>query len=409
MGNLYTERLDSVTLEDILAFLSLDLPEDKRPPEGQRIDYKVDLPDDLGKTVASMSNADGGLILIGVKADKAKQNIPVAADGAALGADARARLANHILSTVSPRPDIDIVARKTVGGNRYVAVIRVSPGPWPPYQYSKRELVVIPVRVVDENRPATVSQIEALLRVRAEFDKPPEQLSARLDLGGFCLATPNKLTDHYIFHKVLLLPRRLLKLRLDEKFEREFENSVEEGFRFRRRLTLTARRTLYHEIGLTTQNLQIRCRAWRDGSLGFLRNDNMGRTDPEPVGNLARDVIFFLRMAKAFSMQHRSWGPFVFQDELYCPSQQFSASFPAPGGFTGYDGVPGFYFDGPQPHESRLQLTEEVDWAEIESPEHFVTTVLLQQVREVAGGRVKFDKARESVGRLASDSALHFT
>lgn len=90
MADLFTDALDSLTITEILAFLCLDLAEDKRPREGQRIDFKLDLPQDIGKDVAAMSNSDGGLIFIGVNADKAKQNVPVAADGVNLGVDAKA-------------------------------------------------------------------------------------------------------------------------------------------------------------------------------------------------------------------------------------------------------------------------------------------------------------------------------
>jgi len=415
MADLFIDALDTLTITDILGFLCIDRAENKGPTEGQRIDFKEDLPQNIGHDVAAMSNSCGGLIFIGVKADKAKQNVPVAAEGVNLGVDAKARITDRIVSTVIPRPVFDIVARRIETAPRDLLVVRVSPGPWPPYQYSQGSTAVVPVRVVDTNRQATVAEIEVLFGRRNEFNKTPDQVRARLDSGGFSCAPPaaQAMAQHYIFHKMVLIPRMPLKLRIDQSLEREFERLAREAFRCNHPPTRVVRRNSYHEVELKKANILLRWRIWEDGSLGFLRDDNRQRADSEPAGNLARDMVFFMRMATSLMTTWGSWGPFVFHDDFYCPSRRLKASFPAPGevGVPGYDGVPGIYFDNmpAQDQPARLTLTEDVDWAGIEEANAFVTSVLLRQLREVAGARCDFDTLRQLVTSLAADQRLQFS
>jgi len=108
MADLLTCNLTTVSFEDVDEFLGLSQPENQRVPENSRIEYKEDFPRDLGDEIAALANGYGGLIFLGIKADKNKNNIPVQWDGAQLRSDPSARISNHILSTVHPRPQFDI-------------------------------------------------------------------------------------------------------------------------------------------------------------------------------------------------------------------------------------------------------------------------------------------------------------
>src|SRR5882762_9629485 len=127
MANLFLSDLSKMSSADVESFLALTNPPDQRPTETSRLDFKESLPMDIGDAVAALSNTYGGLILVGVKADKAKQNIPIGMPGATnLGPDAKARIMDLILSTVQPRPmieDIGVAAGSMNSG--LVAVIRV--------------------------------------------------------------------------------------------------------------------------------------------------------------------------------------------------------------------------------------------------------------------------------------------
>src|SRR5436309_14715557 len=125
MINLFTGDLASMSEEDVVAFLRLAESEDNRPVEGPRIDYKKEMPQDLGDAIAALANSFGGLIFIGVESPKDKQNIPSGFVRLKLP-DARARVTDVILSTVNPRPIFEIGVAKLQSG--HVVVVRVEVG-----------------------------------------------------------------------------------------------------------------------------------------------------------------------------------------------------------------------------------------------------------------------------------------
>jgi len=70
MLDLYSGDLEKCTAADIEDFLALTEPEEQRPTEGPTLDFKLELPDDIGCDITALSNTYGGLIVVGVKTDK---------------------------------------------------------------------------------------------------------------------------------------------------------------------------------------------------------------------------------------------------------------------------------------------------------------------------------------------------
>src|SRR5437763_12441248 len=126
MADLFTCNLTSLSLQDVDEFLGLSSSEDKRLPESSQIDYKQDFPSDLGHDVAALANTYGGLIFLGIKSDKTRNNIPVQWDGVQLGSDPSVRVSSRILSTVRPRPEFELGLVGSTNGN--MVVIRVNEG-----------------------------------------------------------------------------------------------------------------------------------------------------------------------------------------------------------------------------------------------------------------------------------------
>src|SRR5687768_3362182 len=63
--SLWTKPIADITFDDIDAFCKT------MQPEGARLDYKgISFPSDLAKTLAAFANTLGGLVLLGVDADK---------------------------------------------------------------------------------------------------------------------------------------------------------------------------------------------------------------------------------------------------------------------------------------------------------------------------------------------------
>ena len=98
--SLFLAELGTLTLNDIEDFCCINAPPDQRVKEGVRVDYKKDLPKDLGKTISAMANTSGGLIIIGVEED---QGVPTKVDGIPLGpGDITTRITNIAYSTIDP-------------------------------------------------------------------------------------------------------------------------------------------------------------------------------------------------------------------------------------------------------------------------------------------------------------------
>jgi hypothetical protein len=67
---MFTIPLEQINYEKIEAFCKEQIA------EGETIEYKSDFPSDLEKSISAMANTYGGIILIGVKADKIR-NVPI--------------------------------------------------------------------------------------------------------------------------------------------------------------------------------------------------------------------------------------------------------------------------------------------------------------------------------------------
>lgn len=408
MRNMFTDSVSAITAEDIREFLGLAYPENQRPQEGPRIDYKEDIPQELGECVAAFANTYGGLLFIGVKSEKAKQNIPVAMPGAKIGGDIRARLTDRIVSTVNPRPDFEVQAVPTGTEGQFVAVVRVPEGTYPPYEYSQGATVRIPVRVQDTNRQATVREIENLLKRRENQNKPPEELVKDfLDSDYFfCTIDGQQGEEHDTFvHKVVIVPRVALRLRLDSKLERGFRALVKSSFQTNREFTRVRRAGSYLQGEYRKPPCHRVWRIWSSAAVGLAANHSHLH-GPEPVGNLAADLLFTCRMAASVFQEWGYFGGSVLADRLACPSRKFAAKFPPPGGLGDYDEVRGIYFEdriAPGQPDSATWI-EEMDWPSLTDATERVALVMLDQVRHITGARIDFEKLLEAVSRIAEDN-----
>jgi hypothetical protein len=355
------------------------------------------------------------LILIGVKADKIKQNIPVDMPGATnLGADARARIMDTILSTVQPRPlieDIGLAKGRTAGG--LIAVIRVREGNYPPYQFQRGATIRIPVRLQDTNRQATVREIEALFEKRMSQSRSPDEVVGPYTTPDlFCTSdAPNGEHRETDYHKVVLVPRSKVRIRQDSKFERAFEKLILSAFPADLRFSRKTGRGNYFQVERREQGHERIHRIWRswaDGAVGFV--GNLTRPFPRgyPIGDLAAELLFTFRLAKALWDTQNYFGGLVLSDEIACGGITFASEFPPPDGIGDYDVVSGVHLANqrPQAHSSRAVSLEEIERTVLENPEEIVAQVILDQLRETWGASINFEKLLESINRLSQQSSV---
>jgi hypothetical protein len=414
MPKLMSGDLAQTTLEDIRLFLRIDNShEDQRPAEGITLDFKESLPQDLGSTVASFANTYGGLIFVGVKSLKKKQNIPAELPGADVGKDAQPRISDMILSTVYPRPRFAIRIVPGESTDKFVVVLHVQEGDFPPYQFVQGATVRIPVRVGDSDRQATVKEIEGLLGRRVALSASPEDIVGKhLDAQDFYVTRDVRLgplkelmeSREVGFHKLVVVPRVPFRVRVDSSFERGFEALVRRTMRHGAPLTRNFRRaSLFQVERRASGNSWIHqiWRVWSDGSLGFVTG--FGRQDGEMVGDLVADMLAFFRLARDFFGQRQYYGSSVFGSVIACPNIRFIPRFPPPDEFVDYDRIDGIHFPNTKPaglpHASRW--VENVEGSALADCEELVAEVILGHMLETWGANIKFDRLLDATRNLA--------
>jgi hypothetical protein len=414
MANLLSCNLTTLTLQQIDEFLGLSLPENQRVPESGRIDYKEDFPQDLGDDVAALANSYGGLIFLGIKADKKKNNVPVRWGGTQLGSDPSARISNHILSTVRPRPQFDIGLVEAADG--YIAVVRVNEGEYPPYEYEKGNTVRISIRVNDTKRQASVRDIEMLMGRRNVTTESAQRVTATLQPGTlypYRIETlpgdaTREVRDNRV-HQILLAPHRPARWRLDSPFERKFERWIQGTFPNTRTFSANFRSGAFYEVREIRNEAKRLHRAWRvsnEGGLGFARNIDHHGSPGEPIGDVAADLLFFFRLARVVLEAGGSFGRASFTDVLSSPSTAFLAKFPAPDGVRDYDDVGGIHFPAVRPEvlPGTTTWVDELDFHSIQASAASTASILFNQLRASWGASIHYDRLLEAVIALDSQS-----
>lgn len=168
-----------MTFEDIKSFCNQGLS------EGQRIEYKTDFPKNLklAETVCAFANSEGGILLIGVQADKT-ENKPIAIPGIQLTEGLEERVISICLSHISPTyvPEVKVCDFKSNQGNRAVLLIRVRSSYFAPHYLLDNNKIV--VRTHSTNSLADLRTIENLIdrreKVRTEGAPPDVFYQAKI-------------------------------------------------------------------------------------------------------------------------------------------------------------------------------------------------------------------------------------
>lgn len=165
--SLFVVSLENLTIEQIEDFCGMKALPDNRVKEGSRVDYKKEIPSDLGKDIASMANTSGGLVLIGIEED---QGVPIRINGIDFGADdVKTQITNIAYSTI----DYPLIPEVGVcflgpGTSRGIVVIRVPMSQNVPHMYTKGGDNTIYVRINDRTARADRQTIERLYQRKAQ-------------------------------------------------------------------------------------------------------------------------------------------------------------------------------------------------------------------------------------------------
>ena len=123
--DLFAQDFGSITFQDVVDFC------DQRIVENTELDYKQELPKDLSKHFAAMSNRYGGLIIVGV-AEDSSTGLPITYEGVVNDGKQIDRV-HQFANRVRPLPTYRARMTNEVNGKVFL-LIRVNEGGAPPYR-----------------------------------------------------------------------------------------------------------------------------------------------------------------------------------------------------------------------------------------------------------------------------------
>lgn len=185
---MFTSKLEEITYEKIRRFC------EEQNPEGETIEYKEAFPSDnwkLAKSISAMANTYGGIILIGVEADKIKNTPNPSINGIKPEKGLEERVTSICLRNIYPPyfPPIVKVCdfKNEKGEDRAVVFIRVHESDQTPHAINNNTDVYLRIRSQNEPlkkgtlRKATLDEIDWLKNRRQKAVENREALMQRAD------------------------------------------------------------------------------------------------------------------------------------------------------------------------------------------------------------------------------------
>jgi hypothetical protein len=196
-SSLFTLEKSKISYQEVKSFCEQQIP------EGLRIEYKKDFPENEGfaRTICAFANTAGGILLIGVEADK-KRNVPVDVQGIPMRKGLEEKVVDICLSHILPRivPDIKVCPFKSNDDSeRVILFVRVeSSYAAPHYLWHSKEVLV---RVDNKNDRADLQTIEDLIKRR-------ERIREQSTSGSFTPWWNSKLitVEDPVFETVVFMP-----------------------------------------------------------------------------------------------------------------------------------------------------------------------------------------------------------
>jgi hypothetical protein len=150
---IYTAPIETITWKDVEDFCA------QGAREGAYLDYKVDFPTDLAKTIAAMANTLGGIVIIGVAETKeGGPVVPLAGIKPERGLSER--VTNIVLSTIAPPVFPEVAVCLNDGGSSALVVVRVPQSPEAPHATQSNTRVY--VRTGNVSSPEELASMEKI-------------------------------------------------------------------------------------------------------------------------------------------------------------------------------------------------------------------------------------------------------
>jgi hypothetical protein len=206
-------------------------------------------------------------------------------------------------------------------------------------------------------------------------------------------------TDH--FQRITVIPHLRLSLRLDSKLEKLHSRFIRTTFLVRQGFSQEIRTgSFYQAEQRSTDGRQID-EIWRicsDGSLIYVAN--LRGEIPIPIGVIALNCLFFLRLVQRVFSEEDYLGRSTFSQILSNPSRKFLSKFPIDEDL--WDEARGINFPLSLSVLQRetSNYIDEVDYDDIENPRDLLASVLLFQLREISGAQADYDALLREIANL---------
>lgn len=300
------------------------------------------------------------------------------------------------------------VGLSQVDAHSTVVIIRVPMGDYPPYEFTQGPK--IPIRSNDSVRPASLREIEDLLRRRAMLIAGGKSSIDANDLYCTYKTTGGEARQEN-FHQLLIQPRAFPRIRLDHSVERKFEDVISQYSPWDLLGSSPVRGGRYLQCDLTKQGshaVQRKWRLWSNGTIGFVCNINRRGSPGEYIGDLAADLLFFFDVAHQMFDHYAIYGSFVITDTLACPGVTFVSNFP---NISGKPEMRWSALQLPSQRPSHSLLvgvwSTEIDGSLLQQPSDLVSDILLYQLRETCGANLDFETLKQAVQTLREDLKEH--
>ena len=173
--SIFEEPIETISYSDIDSFCNSKIS------ENIKVDYKIDFPDDLAKYIVGFANTYGGILLIGIQANKTT-NIPTGIVGIDLEEGLEEKVINISHANINPpiTPEVCVIPFKSKSSltkdDRAVVLIRVHESFETPHMCMKNKNNRIYERIHNETRPADLSTIKELIEKNEKSEIKLEKL-----------------------------------------------------------------------------------------------------------------------------------------------------------------------------------------------------------------------------------------
>lgn len=298
--SIFTKPMNSISYDDIKRFFDVKIA------ENVKVDYKEDFPINLGKYISGFANTYGGILLIGIKANKTT-NIPTSIPGIDLNEGLEEKVINICQSTINPYiiPEVCVCPFKSNNNlsneDKAVILIRIDESFDKPHFYIKKKDHRAYIRIHNKTEVADRRTIKELF---SEENTGKEILEKIIKTE----ISPRILEGYRIVYIIPASPTKPI-IKFDQEMDKFLKEGTPGNLRFGNYKPI-------RDGGLFEYKSEFSALITREGLVSFREKWSMMDNKPNPDGDISVDrtmliSIKILRYAKSIYEKVGYYGKLV--------------------------------------------------------------------------------------------------